>query len=189
MNRLPHGFMKIKLFLTLLMLFLTLVVGCDIINPKEVEITVKHVVILPTGTIIEASAPLNVSNAFGFLRPKLGDNDVKQNSSFILPISIKNELNKDFKNTKIKFIYEKKFIEKMYVYSKSKEPLTSLGEDTYSFDNDLIATQEATILVAGKAGQLTDGLVDGRVKYSVIVLDENNQPINEINDTIVITIE
>lgn len=176
-----------NLFMYLLLVLILILVGCSIFNQDDVEIKVKQVVKLPTGTIIEASAPLNMTKVIDALMPRVGDNKVEENSSFVIPIEIKNVGDKDFVNTKLMFSYEGEFINGLYLYSWSKSPLQKVDEKIYEFDKDLKATQATKVIVAGSVNKLPDGLADGRVSFSLSILDNGNNVIATTKDSIVIT--
>lgn len=177
--------MKI-LYVISLISFLILLNGCFLFEKEGIEIKVKQVITLPTGTIIEASIPLNVSAVINTLIPRVGDNKVKEGSSFVIPVQVVNN-KEDYVDTKIMFEYEGEFIEGLYLYSWSKNPLDKIGEKIYFFDKDLKSTQDTKILLAGKVKNLPKGLEEGRVKFTLKILDNRSTVISTTEDTIVIT--
>ena len=160
--------------------------GCFLFEKEEIEVKVKQVITLPTGTIIEASVPLNISAVITTLVPRVGDNEIREGSSFVIPVQVVNNDKEDYVDTKLMFEYEDEFIEGLYLYSWSKNPLEKIGEKIYFFDKDLKSTQDTKILLAGKVKNLPKGLEDGRVKFTLKILDNRSTVISTTEDTIVI---
>lgn len=151
-----------------ILLFSFLLFGC--INPDEVEVTGKQVVVLPTGTILEASAPINVSRGLEAMIPSVGEPEIIEERVFQIEIGIQSP-NKDYQDTKAVLSYNSEHIEAMYAYSLSGEPLEYVGNNTYLFDRDLRAGSETTIYLRGRAKKLPKDTEYLGVEYGVTLID------------------
>lgn len=161
-----------------------LLLGCD--QPENVKIQIKQIIPLPTGTIIEISAPLDINqSSFDSIIPRTGENQIFENTSFVIPIEIENVAAHDYKNTKIILSYgAAEYIRTLYPFSTSKEPLQLIGNDTYVFDNDLKASQKTILLLAGNVGLLPPNMKDGGIEINISIVDDNNTIITSKADLI-----
>lgn len=155
---------------------------------EQVEIEVKQIIPLPTGTFISISVPLNINRTFfDSLKPKIMDNKVAENEEFAIPIQIKNKINQTFYDTKIKISYNKERIYYMHPFKDNKEPLINASEDISYFQEDFYPSDISTILLVGKAKPI-EGDLSVETPYTLSVLDENNIPLSiELKDSITIT--
>jgi hypothetical protein len=174
------GIMK-QFYWLIMLAVLLLFSGC--VQPDKVKVTVKQIIPLPTGTLIEVAAPLEINQTLDSFLPRTGENSISENSSFVIPIELTNG-DEDFSNTSIYLFFEQEYVEVLYPYSSSKKPLEQLGNNTYLFDNDLKATQSTRLLLVGKVKSLPPGTKYAGVSFNLTLFDGNKNVIGRAGDTI-----
>jgi|GEM_PF-4313027 len=170
----------------LLVVVLAAIIFSGCIQEDKVKVEIRQIIPLPTGTVIVASAPVDINKSLESIVPRTGDNEIEENSSFAIPIIVKNTADENFKDTKILLTYEKEFIEKIHPYYSSKEPLKQLENNLFDFDKDLKASQETTLILAGRVRVLPKSLENGKVLFNISILDENNRTLANKGDSIII---
>jgi len=151
-----------------------------------VTVEIKQIIPLGTpGTYVEISAPLDINLSNYELRPKILENEVENDLNFAIPIQIKNK-NEGFYNTRIKIIYNTKYIEILYPYKDDGTPSEKITNDTYSFDKEFTPSSTNIIYLVGKSKNLeNEELIEYvGIRYKIKILTEDGKIIKEIEDYI-----
>lgn len=166
--------------------------GCLGGSEPSAKITVKQIIPLPTGTIIEASAPVlevNRSSLDSFLdqiKPRTGENSVLENESFLLPIEIING-NATYLDTTVTFSYTSDYVEFVTPYASNSLKLEQIGANTFRLDRELTSGQTTRLWLAGKAKVIPSGMRSGTVELNLTVYDGNQEKIVSVIDTVAIS--
>jgi hypothetical protein len=154
----------------MLAFLLIIFAGC-IESQKDIDVQVKQVVPLTPGCYVEISKDINMSN-IKFESPQ---DYIPTNSYFQVPIEISNNIDEDFENIQIVLESDSPIIYNLYLYSYSGHAFEKIGENTFKFDNKLLARQTNEIMIMGQSGFLEQNLIDGSTRFSLRVYGENEK--------------
>lgn len=176
--------MRNILVISAIFVMLLLTFGCPflgggsstpVVQPDQVKIIIKQIIPLPTGTIIEVSAPLEFNQSF---LPNISniENKIYESQPFRVEVEIKNEGGTRYENTTIMITYGPNTFEKLIPYDKNGMPLEQIG-GRYAFDNDFLSGQTAVLYLAGQSKPLTEGYGNSNLQFSVIIYRSDGTPI------------
>jgi hypothetical protein len=156
-----------------------LVTGC-VQEDETVEIKIKQVIPLSPTTTIEITKDLN----FDQIDAGKPQDYVTVNSKFRIPIEIENKNNTDYDNVYIKVDQGSDLLNNFLLYSYSGKPLEQIEDNTFKFDNKLLAKQKNELTFVGQVGKLQNNLKEGTIEFTVIIYQGdslgNKYPINSV---------
>jgi hypothetical protein len=143
----------------------------------KMTVTVKQVIPLPTGTVIEVSAPLELNGTdihgiFNDILKSNSGNRITENTAFVIPVVVANG-NFDYEDTTISLDYSGAGVTKLIPYSASRNPLSKREDGRYDFDEELKASQTTELLIAGMTGDVPEGFESASMHFNVTVYAGN----------------